>query len=718
MRSLLRNINWRDIEHEFSTPVSRSPMTSRHNLILLSSVSVFTLVLLSAFPALSQDAASQNEDATALKPIIITGEKVARDLKSTASSVAIKSGSEIQREKTGDATVSEAIADVPNIVYPDTVTAPIIRGQDSQGPNTGATAFFAGTVPRATINVDGHYLSYNEFIYGATSIWDLESIEVFRGPQTTSQGANAIAGAILVNTKDPTFTPEAAYQAEIGSYHTKRASIALSGPIIENELAARIALDYSGRDTFIDYINSGFASEGTDQDFMEFNARTKFLWEPSEIPGLSAKLTLSHNTSNRPSQEAASAPYEDLNSTTTTMPSWRQRTNTAIFDVSYDFENGVKVFNQTQYSATNAKRRVGVANLGDADIDQHNISEEVRVTFGEQEDTLSGVVGLFYNHTQADELLEYLGTSTFDDKKDNLGIYGEMTYRLDDQWSLTGGLRYQRDRIQRYGVSSLAKEDTDLDATFSEFLPKASLSYAVNDEWTVGALISRGYNPGGTALNLSTGEFVDFDKETLWNYELFTRANLLDDRLMLTGNLFYMDMKNAQYNIPVDLPGITGSYTVNAEAAHAYGLEVGATYMVLDNLTLKAGAGLLKTEIEKMSTNTSYEGNEFAKSPGYMVSFGASWDVTEAFNISGQVRHLDGYYSDIANASDYVIDPYTVADVRASYQFRPELEVYGYVKNIFDERAPTHMKANRAIGGTEASMTTPRIFGIGIKGTF
>jgi iron complex outermembrane recepter protein len=696
-------------------------MTSRQNLIFLSSVSVFTLVLLSAVPALSQDAASQNEDATVLKPIIITGEKVARDLKSTASSVAIKSGSEIDREKTGDASVSEVIADTPNIIYPDTVTAPIIRGQDSQGPNTGATAFFAGTVPRATINVDGHYLSYNEFIYGATSIWDLESIEVFRGPQTTSQGANAIAGAILVNTKDPTFSPEAAYQAEIGSYHTKRASVALSGPIIDNELAARIALDYSGRDTFIDYINSGFASEGTDQDFMEFNARTKLLWEPSEVPGLSAKLTLSHNSSNRPSQEAASAPYEDLESTAPTMPSWRQRTSTAIFDISYDFENGVKVFNQTQYSATNAKRRVGVANLGDADIDQHNISEEVRVTFGEQQDTLSGVVGLFYNHTKSDELLEYLGISTFDDTKNNFGIYGEMTYRLDDQWSVTGGLRYQWDHVQRYGTvtSALANEGANYNETFSEFLPKASVSYAVNQEWTVGALISRGYNPGGTALNLSSKEFVDFDKETLWNYELFTRANLLDDRLMLTGNLFYMDMKNAQYNIPVDLPGITGSYTVNAEAAHAYGLEVGATYMVLDNLTIKASAGLLKTEIERMSANTSYEGNEFAKSPGYMFSLGASWDVTDSFNISGQVRHLDGYYSDIANASDYVIEPYTVADVRASYQFRPEFEVYGYIKNIFDERSPTHMKANRSVlGGTEASMTTPRIFGIGIKGTF
>ncbi len=700
-------------------------MTPRPDHHLTSSVSLLTLVLLAASPALSQDSTGRGENVTVLAPIVVTGEKVSRDLKNTASSVSIKTSREIENEKTGSATVSEVIADTPNVVFPDNVSAPIIRGQDTQGPNTGATAFFAGTVPRATINVDGHYLSYNEFIYGATSAWDVGSIEVFRGPQTTSQGANAIAGAIVVNTKDPTFTPEGAYQAEIGSYNTKRASVALSGPIVADELAARLALDYSGRDTFIDYINSGFRSAGTDQDFMEFNGRFKLLWEPAEIPGLSAKLTYSHSTANRPSQEAAAPLYEDLNHITATMPSWRQNTDTAILDISYDFENGVKFFNQTQVSGSDIERRVGLVNGGDADIDQHNVSEEVRVTFGEQEDTLSGVVGLFYNHTQADEALYLTGTygttSRFDDQKDNLGIFTEMTYRLNDQWSLTGGLRYQRDQIQRSGTSVYAATPVDFDETFSAVLPKASLAYAVNDDWTVGALVSRGYNPGGTSLNITAQRWEEFNEEKIWNYELFTRASLLDDRLVLNANLFYMDMKNAQYNIPMVIsPGVTHSYTINAEKAHAYGLEVGADYQLLDNLTLKASAGLLKTEIDQMSRRTGFEGNEFAKSPGYMLTFGASWDVTEKFNISGQVRHLDGYYSDLANTSTYIIEPYTLADVRASYKFREELEVYGYVKNIFDERSPTYKQLNRGSAGSvvEASMTTPRVVGIGIKGTF
>ncbi|ATN36632.1 iron ABC transporter substrate-binding protein (plasmid) [Rhizobium sp. ACO-34A] len=684
----------------------------------LSGVSAITLSGLMAMPVLAQDASSSEESSTMLEPIVVTGEKVARDLKSTASSVSVKTSREIS-EKTGDSSVAEVISDVPNVVYPDSVSSPVIRGQDTQGPNTGATAFFAGTVPRATVNLDGHYLNYNEFFFGATSVWDVDSIEVFRGPQTTSQGANAIAGTIIVNTKDPTFTPEGAYQAEIGNYNTKRASVALSGPIVEDELAARLALDYSGRDTFIDYVNSGFKHEGTDQDFMAFNGRFKLLWEPSEIPGLTAKLTYSYNKSNRPSQEAASAPFDELEHTTTTMPTWEQDTHTGIFDLGYDFGNGVKFFNQTQYSTSDVSRSTGLVNGGDAQIDQNNTSNETRVTFGDQEDVLSGVAGVYYAHTQTDEVLYLSGTSTFDDTKDNLGLFTEMSYRLTDQWTLTGGLRYQHDRIQRYGTSVYTKTPVEFDETFSTVLPKLSLAYAATPDWTVGAMVSRGYNPGGVSLNISAGKWMEFKEEKIWNYELFTRANLLDDRLTLSSNVFYMDFKNAQYNIPVVISsGVTQSYTINAEKAHAYGLEIGADYQLLDNVKLKASAGVLRTEIDEIASNVAYEGNEFAKSPGYMFSLGASWDVTEKFNLSGQLRHLDGYYSDTANTAAYAIDPYTVVDVRTSYKFAEAMELYGYVKNIFDERSPTYMQQNRGIGGIEASMTAPRMYGIGIRGTF
>ena len=178
----------------------------------------------------AQGVSGSEEETATLDVVVVSGEKVRRELKDTASSVSVKSGKDIEKEESGNASVHEVLHDVPNVVYTDTVGAPIIRGQDTQGPNNGQNVFWGGTVPRATINLDGHYLNYNEMFFGATSVWDVESIEVFRGPQTTSQGANAIAGAIIVNTKDPSFKPEAAYQLEAGNYNSRRASIAVWSP--------------------------------------------------------------------------------------------------------------------------------------------------------------------------------------------------------------------------------------------------------------------------------------------------------------------------------------------------------------------------------------------------------------------------------------------------------------------------------------------------------
>ena len=112
---------------------------------LMSGVSALTLATMFVTPVLGQDQQATTAGTTVLKPIVVTGEKVARDMKNTASSVSVISGDKIKKEKTGDPTVSEAIKDIPNVVYTDNVSAPIIRGQDTQGPNTGSIAFFASS---------------------------------------------------------------------------------------------------------------------------------------------------------------------------------------------------------------------------------------------------------------------------------------------------------------------------------------------------------------------------------------------------------------------------------------------------------------------------------------------------------------------------------------------------------------------------------------------
>ncbi|WGR56967.1 MULTISPECIES: TonB-dependent receptor plug domain-containing protein [Paracoccus] len=150
-----------------------------------------TLLALAIAPALTQDGQGATETMR-LDEIVLTGEKQARSVKHTASSVAILTARDLE-ENGGQDSVADAATGIANVTYVASGGqggAPTIRGQDSEGAHSGAVAFFGGTAPRLAFTLDGHSLGYNEIVWGSQALWDVESIEVFRGPQTATQGAN------------------------------------------------------------------------------------------------------------------------------------------------------------------------------------------------------------------------------------------------------------------------------------------------------------------------------------------------------------------------------------------------------------------------------------------------------------------------------------------------------------------------------------------------
>jgi len=686
-------------------------------------------------PAAAQTTAPASGAAPAslsLGALYLRGEGLLRRSENTASSAAVLEGEDLA-EDTTLTTVTEAVAEVPNVlVYSSVGTAPTIRGQDSQGPSTGALAFFGGTTPRTSIVFDGRALSYNEFVYGGSNPWDVEGIEVYRGPQTVAQGANSIAGAIIVRSNRPSFTPEGVVQVQGGNLNARRLSLAYSAPLSE-DLAFRIALDRSSRDNFITYTNPAFVQDDHfSRDLSSFMGRASLLWRPADSAGLEVLLSFSHNRSNRPTSEAANLPYEDLINGATTSPVWNQNTSNATLAITHDFANGFVLNSTTQYTDNSVRRRMYPANYASADIDTRNYSNETRVTYGQDGDILFATAGIYVSRTEQRDVLNqdpFLLSdiySTFDDDRRSYGAFGEATWRIADRWSLTGGLRLQRDDIHRQGIAyeganpalPYANARVNFSQTYDAVLPRLSLAYEANPNLTFGGLISRGYNPGGVTLNFTTGQYVEYQPEYLWNYELFSRATLLEGRLRLNANLFRMDITDAQRFVAVMVSGVPQSYTVNAERARSTGLELSADWDVSARLRMNAGVGLLRTRFEEFSAMPGREGNVFAMAPSRTLTLGASWEVSDGLTLSGQVRHVAGYFSEDGNAEVYRIDPLTLANLRLDYVTRSGVELFGYVNNIFDTRQPTFLQVNRVVGGLEGYMTTPREFGIGVRYRF
>ena len=157
--------------------------------------------------------------------IIVTGERHSRTAIDTPSSVAVATSEDIDAASADR--VEDLLANIPNVQLGSGGEGPAIRGMDSTGVLRDLPAFLGGTRPRLTLQVDGRDISYNEFAFGTAPLWDVARVEVFRSPQTTTQGRNSIGGAIFVETSDPTFQWEGRSRAIISSENAWQASAAV-----------------------------------------------------------------------------------------------------------------------------------------------------------------------------------------------------------------------------------------------------------------------------------------------------------------------------------------------------------------------------------------------------------------------------------------------------------------------------------------------------------
>ena len=652
-------------------------------------LSLISLCLMSAYSFSTH--AEESQQTTVLDEITVTGEKFERSQSSTGSSTTVVTGDQFKREANLLSATQLLKRDV-NIL--DTGLGndlPTVRGVDGSGPAVGAVAFFAGSRPRLNMQIDGRTSSYNELAFGTKSLWDMKQVEIYRGAQSYAQGRNAIAGAVVMTSNDPTQEWEGAAKLNMGNHRLTQTAALISGPVVKDELAFRLSVDHQQRETAVDLPH--YDPVGNPRWFKATNTRAKLLWTPSALPDLYSRLTFNHLNARAPQSETELQSHSPRY--TPERPVFQTRSASTIWDIGYQLSERWKWENKLVYThfihdrkttspfnTALPQNRRGVP----ARVDGNEFQIEPIVKY--ESEKYRGLFGLFYFNAKQDESVTMLNgriartpiTTNFNDKTKTKAAFGEITFTPDIPFELTLSARYEQEHHQRKGKSAMFFINRD--KKYNVFLPKTDIAWKINDDQRLGFKVGKGYNPGGAGVTFGVPyTSYEYDAEYVWNYELYHRWTSADKRLRINSNLFYNDYKDMQ------LPFTLGPNSIvirNADKVVTYGAEINTEWQATEKLALNAGIGMLKTDIKRYP-NSGIEGNKLARAPSFSGKVGANYRLLDHLEIGTNYSYNSSYYSTADNLANGKVGHYDQLDVYLAYDFK-HARITLYADNVLNSR--------------------------------
>jgi outer membrane receptor protein involved in Fe transport len=569
-----------------------------------------------------------------------------------------------------------------------------------------------------TLIVDGRPVSYNEFVFGTFPVWDANRIEVFRSPQTTTQGQNSIAGAIFVNTNDPGLSPEYGARAIVGSLKMRQISALMSGPLAGDAAAFRVAGDFRYARTSSKLED---VIEGGDPSHDVYGLlRAKLLVNPS--PRTRMVLTYVHSESQMPQTVGVDAPFRERRDDSVGYGVFRINVDSLTAGIRHEASDDLTA--SLMLTAGDSKsRRLAIKDFGQTRNDGRDWSAEAVLDWS-PEGSFSLVAGASHSHIKLKQFinLQLLSGSLgrFRDWQDGTGLFADATVELAPKVTMTAGVRYQRDRQKRVGALTATSFVVPIDfvGLFDAWLPKVTLSYDLTSDFRIGAMVQKAYNPGGTTIRVDTLQPDEFKAERLWDYELFARGKFAGGRGNASVNFFYYDIRDAQRAEDILVRTPSGRFAgfanlFNVPKARSYGTEAELSWRVTDSLSTRLAIGLLDTKIVRGEGESAvFHGNQFDRSPHFTGAAAVDWWATTKLRLSAQLRHHSPYFSNPQNSPELRIGSGTNVDARVEYA-AGRVTVFGQVRNLFDALNMLSL-GSPAAGEAE----DPRTIAIGIESRF
>ena len=704
------------------------------------------------FPAIAQDAA---EDAEArLQTVTVTTQKRAESINEVPIAISAVPGETL--EATGISNVTELIPYVPGLTGNATGVATNIWNIRGIGTND----FSVGSEPAVAVFLDDAYIGRN--VNATAAFFDIERIEVVKGPQGTLFGRNASAGAISIISKKPEDVNTLEIGLGIGNEDQTEASLIANGVLSDN-FRVRLAYRNQGIDgvQFAEVINQNLATDSN-------TARLTGAIDFSDATTALASLHYSDmkSTSGRLHSAGLAAllglpgggdPFSDRTSANT-LSGEEAELFGANLRIEHEFGNGITLTSISDYRTWEYSFQQDLDGVGDVlpldlgaiffgvpgsavtfggpvfeqpDIGADTISQEFRLDGST--DRIDWVIGASYFQEDvnenafvtwplvfdADALLGGGGQLTlFDDntpasydvtgENTSIGIYGDVTFALTDQFSLTGGARWTDDEkdycsanvdpafsfFQILGPDTLGETICGTQSS-DELTYRVIGDYQATDDILLYASFATGYKGGGfNTGTVGSGPFasdapfslVPFDPETSESIELGFKATLFDGQAQLNTAVYMTDYQDLQL-----LDNAIALRIQNIAEVESDGVEVDFTWAprAIEGLNVTASYSYNDSEIS--APGLSIDGSVLSDAPEQ--TFSATAFYTHDVGQLGDLSWFGGYtwQDDVLLDSNGIAFPreaYGTAD--ASITFTPASGKYDIslsANNLFDEEA-------------------------------
>lgn len=624
--------------------------------------------------------------------------------------------------------------------------ASIITLRGVSGRDTNDTGYSA-----VAVNIDDVFISRPTGLNA--SFYDLERVEVLRGPQGTLYGRNATAGVINLITKKPVLGRTEGYVSlSGGNYQTIDADGAVNIPVGDN-FAIRGSFESRYHEG---YRNNGDGGRGDDENSK--GGRLQALYQPTSNLKILVGVSQLHMGGTGSVYDGVPFTYDASgNIATRATTSAYDATHFALNTEGYVNSNDTLLSGRVEYdfgpaTATyiGAYHRLKYKQLWDNDgqatrgytylRDELNKDQSHELRFASNNiPKLDLASGLYYfkgdasNHNRFDKLngidpvnvRAYEGSGT----TKNYGIFGQAGYHILNDVTVSGGVRYSKDKVYNYSenwVGSLTQDVssgtavrafsiTDNGVSSHKVTWHAGLDWQVDPAHLLYAKVDTGYKGGGTT---GIGGLMTYKPETIRAYEIGSKNRFFGNKLQANITGFYYDYTNQQVNqYTVEF----GNVTTNAGKSRIYGVELETVLHMtakdrLDFSGTYLNAKYTKFDVANGSSNLSLSGNRAIQAPKWALNGGYEHVFATShgeFTFRAQTEFKTAQYFTFYNRGNDRMGAYTRTDL--SIEFHPsntKLTVQGFVRNIENRVVLTNADSSAAVyGATRYQYAAPRTFG-------